>query len=133
MNFKVNYNMYKGLGDARQRTWLSQYATSRKVEGSIPDEVTGFLNWFDLSSRTMALGSTQPLTEMSNRNLPGGNGRWRVRLTSLPSVSRLSREKVEASTSHNSMGLHVLLQGGIALSLRQLMFNTNDFAAITNR
>jgi hypothetical protein len=23
----------------------------------------------------MALGSTQPLTEMSNRNLPGGKGR----------------------------------------------------------
>jgi hypothetical protein len=27
------------------------------------------------SSRTMALGSTQPLTEMSTRNLPGGKGR----------------------------------------------------------
>jgi hypothetical protein len=26
----------------------------------------------DPSSRTMALGSTQPLTEMSTRNLPGG-------------------------------------------------------------
>jgi hypothetical protein len=30
---------------------------------------------FILSSRTMALGwSTQPLTEMSTRNLPGGKG-----------------------------------------------------------
>jgi hypothetical protein len=41
----------------------------------------------------MALESTQPLTEMSTRNLPGGQtcGR-RVRLTTLPpSVSRLSR------------------------------------------
>jgi hypothetical protein len=27
------------------------------------------------SSRTMALGSTQPLTEMSTRNLPGSKGR----------------------------------------------------------
>jgi hypothetical protein len=27
------------------------------------------------SSRTVALGSTQPLTEMSNRNLPEGKGR----------------------------------------------------------
>jgi hypothetical protein len=27
------------------------------------------------SSRTMTLGSTQPLTEMSNRNIPGGKGR----------------------------------------------------------
>jgi hypothetical protein len=32
---------------------------------SIPDEVIGFLNWPNPSSRTMALGSTQPLTEMS--------------------------------------------------------------------
>jgi hypothetical protein len=40
------------------------------VAGSIPDEFVGP----NPSSRTMALGSTQPLTEMSNRNLPGGKG-----------------------------------------------------------
>jgi hypothetical protein len=39
--------------------------------GSSPDEVN-FFNLFNPSSRTMALGSTQPLTEMSTRNLPGG-------------------------------------------------------------
>jgi hypothetical protein len=33
-----------------------------------------FFNWLNPSSRTMALGSTQPLTEMSTRNLPGGEG-----------------------------------------------------------
>jgi hypothetical protein len=43
-------------------------------------------------NRTVALGSTQPLTEMSTRNLPGCKGRRRVRLTSPPSVSRLSRK-----------------------------------------
>jgi hypothetical protein len=43
--------------------------------GWIPDEVIGFFSLFNFSSRTMALGSTQPLTEMSTRNLPGGKGR----------------------------------------------------------
>jgi hypothetical protein len=39
----------------------------------------------------MALGSTQPVTEMSTRNLPGVKRGPRVRLTpSPPSVSRLS-------------------------------------------
>jgi hypothetical protein len=47
----------------------------RKVAASIPDEVIGFCNLPNPSSRNMALGSTQPLTEMSTRNLPGGKGR----------------------------------------------------------
>jgi hypothetical protein len=40
----------------------------------VPDEVDLF-NLPNPSSRTMALGSTQPLTEMSTRNLPGGK-KW---------------------------------------------------------
>jgi hypothetical protein len=54
---------------------LRHYATSRKVAGSIPDEVVGLFNLPNPSSRTMALESTQPLTEMSTRNLSGGKGR----------------------------------------------------------
>jgi hypothetical protein len=49
-------------------------ATSRKVAGSIPD-VTGFFYLPNPFSRTMDLGSTQPLTETSTRNLPGVKGR----------------------------------------------------------
>jgi hypothetical protein len=50
------------------------YATSRKVAGSNLDEVD-FFNLPNPSSRTMVLGSTQPLTEISTRNIPGGKGR----------------------------------------------------------
>jgi hypothetical protein len=42
--------------------------------GSIPDKIFGYFNGPNPSSHTMALGSTQPLTEMSARNLPGCKG-----------------------------------------------------------
>jgi hypothetical protein len=47
---------------------------SKKVVGSIADEVIGFFNRSNPSSRNMALEMTQLLTEMSTRNLPGGKG-----------------------------------------------------------
>jgi hypothetical protein len=43
--------------------------------GSISDDEFFFFNWPNHSSRTMDLGSTQPVTEMSTRNLPGAKGR----------------------------------------------------------
>jgi len=48
---------------------LRHCATSRKVAGSIPDVVIGIFHLHNPSGRTMALGSTQPLTEMSTRNI----------------------------------------------------------------
>jgi hypothetical protein len=45
---------------------------SREVAGSIPDGVTGNFHRHNPSYRTMALGSTQPLTEMSTRNISWG-------------------------------------------------------------
>jgi hypothetical protein len=43
--------------------------------GSISVEVIGFFNLCNPSSRTLALGLIQPLTEMSTRNLSGSKGR----------------------------------------------------------
>jgi hypothetical protein len=67
--------LHQGWKGTRYRSWLRHYATNRKVVGSIPDEVIGFFNWPNPSSSTMTLGSSQLLTEMSSRNLPGGKGR----------------------------------------------------------
>jgi hypothetical protein len=63
--------------------WLRHCATNRKVAGSIPDDVTGFFHWHNPSGRTMAQGSTQPLTEMSTRIFLGGKGGRCVGLTTL--------------------------------------------------
>jgi hypothetical protein len=51
----------------RWSSWMRHCATHRKVAGSIPDGVTGIFHWLNPSGLTMALGSTQPLTEMSTR------------------------------------------------------------------
>jgi hypothetical protein len=45
--------------------WLRYCATNRKVAGSIPDGVIGIFHWHNPSDLTIALASTQPLTEMS--------------------------------------------------------------------
>jgi hypothetical protein len=52
-------------GGTRWRSWLRHCATSRKIAGSVPDCVTGIFHWHNPSGRTMALGLTQPLREMS--------------------------------------------------------------------
>jgi hypothetical protein len=49
-------------------SWLRQCATSWKIAGSIPDGVTGIFHSHNPTGRTMALGLTQPLTEISTRN-----------------------------------------------------------------
>ena len=48
--------------------WLRCCATNRKVAGSIPAGVSGIFYWHNPSDRTVALGSTQTLTEMSTRS-----------------------------------------------------------------
>jgi hypothetical protein len=76
-----------------QCSWLSHYATSRKVAGSIPDKVTGFFQF----TYSFQLHYGPGVDSESNRNeyqeySLGVKGGWHVRLTTLlPSVSRLSR------------------------------------------
>ena len=53
---------------------VKPFATSRKVAGSIRDGVIGNFHRHNPSGRTMAMWSTRPLTEMSNRNIF-----WKVR------------------------------------------------------
>jgi hypothetical protein len=48
--------------------WLRHCAKRRKFAGSIPDGVTGNFIWYNPSDRTMALGLTQSVTEISSRN-----------------------------------------------------------------
>jgi hypothetical protein len=60
------------------------YATSPKVAGSIPDDVTGIFHWHNPSGRTMTLGLTQSLREMSTTNTSGGKGSRCVGLTTWP-------------------------------------------------
>jgi hypothetical protein len=67
-------------------SWLRHYATSQKVTGSIPDEVTLFFNWSNPSSHTMALGSTQSVTEMSTRNIRGGKGHLACKVDNLTTI-----------------------------------------------
>ena len=52
--------------------WLRCCAANRKVAGSIPDGVIGTFQRHNPSDRAMALGSTQPLTEMSTRRISWG-------------------------------------------------------------
>jgi len=54
------------------RSWLRYCATSWKVADSIPDSVNGFFNLHNPSGRTIALGLTQALTEMSTKNVSWG-------------------------------------------------------------
>ena len=80
----VLFPEYLRLRGTAVAQWVRCCVTNRKVAGSIPDGVIGILHWHP-SDRTMALGSTQLLTEMSTRRISWGGKCGRcVRLTTLP-------------------------------------------------
>ena len=51
---------------------LRYCTTSRKNAGSIPDSFTEIFYWHSASARTIALGSTQPISDTSTRNISWG-------------------------------------------------------------
>jgi hypothetical protein len=53
--------------------WLRACATNRQVAGFFHNGVIGIFHWYKPSGRTMALGSTQSLTEMNTKNVS-----WRI-------------------------------------------------------
>jgi hypothetical protein len=84
-------------------------------------------------SRTMALESTQPLTNMSARNLLGVKSGWHVGLTTLPpSVSWMS-ENIGASTSRNPKGLHGLYRDNFTLPYRKGFVLDSESAIQVNK
>jgi hypothetical protein len=65
------------------RGWLKHCDTSRKVASSILNVVVGIFHLHNPSCYTMALGSTQSLTEMITRNISlGRNGGLHVSIVS---------------------------------------------------
>jgi len=67
--------------------------------------ITWIFHRFKTSSRTMALGSTQPLTEIGRRMSAGGKGGRHIGMTILPPTCAHRLEILIASTSWGPKGL----------------------------
>ena len=65
----ISQYKYRIKGSKRWHSWLTHCTTSRRRAVSIPECVIGIFYWHKPSGPTMALGSTQLLTEMSTRNI----------------------------------------------------------------
>jgi len=80
-NWQSNFGTFSCLWNTHSKgkgarcwwgSWLRHCAKSQKIVGSTPDGVIEIFHWHHPSGRTIALGSTQPLTEMSTRNISWG-------------------------------------------------------------
>jgi hypothetical protein len=72
--YLISVRICRGL---RWCSWLGHCTTNCVVAGLIPDWVIRIFHWHNPFGRTVALGSTQPPTEMSTRNIfawGGGGG-----------------------------------------------------------
>jgi hypothetical protein len=81
------------------------------VAGSVPDEATEHFSLSNPFSRTMALGFTQPLTEIRNKNLSEDKVRPESNSGKLIAICELIFYKVWDLPHLNPTGLHCLFRG----------------------
>jgi len=96
--------VYLHCWGTRRHSWL-RHCTSREVAGSIPDCVIGIFHWHNPSDRAMTLELTQPLTEMSTRNISGGERQPVRRADNLNNFMCRLSWNLGASNSWNPQGL----------------------------
>jgi hypothetical protein len=111
-------------GGTRWRSWLRHCATSRKVAGSISDGVTETFHWHNPSGSTMALGLTQPLKEMSTRNITWGQRRPGSRADNLTTFMYRLSWNLGTSISWNTQGLSRPVMGLLYLYFYIRSLNT---------
>jgi len=123
LHFAYIFVVTYATGGTQYRSWLRHCATSRKVAGSNSDGVTGIFHWHNPSGRTMALGLTQPLTEMSTRNISWGLRRPVRRADNLTTLMCRLSWNLGASTFWNPKDLSRPVMGLLYLFLlKQLIF-----------
>jgi hypothetical protein len=104
----MHYFIFSSLLSNGSVVYLKHYATSRKVAGSILDEITSFLNCPNLTIRIISLGSTQ-IFNISAKNLLWGKRRS-ARKAHNRHLWADCLEKLRVSMSHSRIGVHSLLQ-----------------------
>ena len=92
-------------------------ATSRKIAVSIPDGVIGFCHWHNSSDCTMLLWLTQPLTEISTRNISCGQRRPVCRADNLTTFMCRLSWNLGTSDFWNLLGLSRPVMGLLYLYL----------------